>query len=99
MTRTALLTGGAGYIGSHAAIVLLEAGWDVAIVDNLRNSSVVAVERVAELAGREVAFHEVDILDEPALDAVFAQHDVDAVIHFAGLKAVGESVAKPLDYH
>ncbi|HVM52783.1 MAG TPA: UDP-glucose 4-epimerase GalE [Acidimicrobiales bacterium] len=96
---TALLTGGAGYIGSHTAVVLLEAGWSVVIVDNLANSSPVAVERVAELTGRDVAFHRVDLLDEPELDAVFAQHDLDAVVHFAGLKAVGESVAKPLDYH
>jgi UDP-glucose 4-epimerase len=97
--RTALLTGGAGYIGSHTAVALLEAGWSVVLVDNLRNSSTVAVERIGELTGRDVAFHQVDILDEDALDAVFGQYDVDAVVHFAGLKAVGESVEKPLDYH
>ena len=94
-----MLTGGAGYIGSHTAVALLEAGWSVVLVDNLRNSSTVAVERIAELAEGEVVFHEVDILDRAALDAVFAQRDIDAVIHFAGLKAVGESVEKPLDYH
>jgi UDP-glucose 4-epimerase len=99
MTRTALLTGGAGYIGSHTAVVLLEAGWSVVIVDNLANSSPVAVERVAELAEGSLSFHQVDILDTAGLDAVFAEHDVDAVVHFAGLKAVGESVEKPLDYH
>jgi UDP-glucose 4-epimerase len=99
VARTALLTGGAGYIGSHTAVVLLEAGWSVVLVDNLQNSSPVAVQRVAELAPGDLAFHEVDILDEPALDAVFAAHDIDAVIHFAGRKAVGESVEKPLLYH
>jgi UDP-glucose 4-epimerase len=97
--KTALLTGGAGYIGSHTAVVLLEAGWSVVIVDNLANSSRVAVERVAELVDGDVSFHEIDILDTPALDAVFAERDVDAVVHFAGLKAVGESVEKPLEYH
>ena len=96
---TALLTGGAGYIGSHTAVVLLEAGWSVVIVDNLANSSPVAVERVAELAPGDLSFHQVDILDEAGMNAVFAQHDVDAVVHFAGLKAVGESVEKPLAYH
>ena len=99
MARTALLTGGAGYVGSHTAVELLQAGWSVVIVDNLANSSPVAVERVAELAPGTLAFHRVDLLDEPALDAVFAEHDVDAVVHFAGLKAVGESVEKPLLYH
>ncbi len=99
MARTALLTGGAGYIGSHTAVELLEAGWSVVIVDNLANSSPVAVERVAELVDGELAFHQVDILDTAGLDGVFAQHDVDAVVHFAGLKAVGESVEKPLAYH
>ncbi|MEY2418495.1 MAG: UDP-glucose 4-epimerase, partial [Actinomycetota bacterium] len=78
--RTALLTGGAGYIGSHTAVALLEAGWSVVLVDNLRNSSTVAVERIGELTGRDVAFHQVDILDEDALDAVFGQYDVDAVV-------------------
>ena len=99
MSPTALLTGGAGYIGSHTAVELLEAGWSVVIVDNLANSSPIAVDRVAELAPGELAFHRVDILDESGMDAVFAQHDVDAVVHFAGLKAVGESVEKPLAYH
>jgi UDP-glucose 4-epimerase len=99
MPRTALLTGGAGYIGSHTAVVLLEAGWSVVVVDNLANSSPVAVERVAELQAGDLTFHSVDILDTAGLDAVFAQHEVDAVVHFAGLKAVGESVEKPLAYH
>ena len=97
--KTALLTGGAGYVGSHTAVELLAAGWSVVIVDNLSNSSPVAVARVADLAERDVAFHELDLLDEDALDAVFAAHDIDAVVHFAGKKAVGESVEKPLEYH
>jgi UDP-glucose 4-epimerase len=96
---TALLTGGAGYIGSHTAVALLEAGWSVVVVDNLANSSRVAVERVAEITGSDVSFHEVDILDTAGLEKVFAESDVDAVVHFAGLKAVGESVEKPLAYH
>jgi UDP-glucose 4-epimerase len=97
---TVLLTGGAGYIGSHTAVELLSAGYDVVIVDNLDNSGPVAVERVRELAPTgELAFHEVDLLDEGRLDAVFADHPIDAVIHFAGLKAVGESVAEPWRYH
>ncbi|MEA3018862.1 MAG: UDP-glucose 4-epimerase [Actinomycetota bacterium] len=97
--RTALLTGGAGYIGSHTAVELINAGWSVVIVDNLVNSSPVAVDRVAEIVGVDVAFHRVDILDAAALDDVFAQHDIDAVVHFAGAKAVGESVRLPLKYH
>jgi UDP-glucose 4-epimerase len=99
VTRTALLTGGAGYIGSHTAVVLLQAGWSVVVVDNLANGSPVAVERVRELGGGDIEFHEVDVRDEDALEKVFAAHDVEAVVHFAGLKAVGESVAKPLDYY
>jgi UDP-glucose 4-epimerase len=99
VSPTALLTGGAGYIGTHTAVELLASGWDVVIIDNLANSSPVAVERVAEISGREVSFHRVDILDRAGLDAVFAEHEVDAVVHFAGKKAVGESVEKPLDYH
>jgi len=94
-----LLTGGAGYIGSHTAVELLEAGWSVVIVDNLANSSPIAVERVGELAEGALSFHRVDIRDRGGLDAVFAEHDVEAVVHFAGMKAVGESVEKPLDYH
>ena len=87
-----LVTGGSGYIGSHTTLALLEAGHDVVVVDNLYNSSETALRRVEELAGREVAFRKVDLLDELALDAVFEAEAVEAVIHFAGLKAVGESV-------
>jgi len=94
-----LVTGGAGYIGSHTTLELLKAGHDVTIVDNLVNSKPEAVKRVTELAGRAPAFVEADLLDRPALDRVFASAKFDAVIHFAALKAVGESVAKPLDYY
>ena len=96
---TVLVTGGAGYIGSHACVELLTAGYDVIVVDNLSNSSSVALDRVAELTGRAVRFEEVDIRDRSALDAVFQSADIDSVVHFAGLKAVGESVAQPLRYY
>ena len=94
-----LVTGGAGYIGTHTVIELLQAGYDVTIVDNLYNSQEEAVRRGAELAGRTPTFHKVDLLDYDALEGVFKQAHYDAVIHFAGLKAVGESVAKPLFYY
>jgi UDP-glucose 4-epimerase len=100
--RTVLVTGGAGYIGSHTCVVLLEAGIRVVVIDNLDNSSVVALERVAELvpaADDQLVFVEGDIRDRADLDRAFALADVDAVIHFAGLKAVGESVAVPLKYY
>ncbi|MGT2461277.1 UDP-glucose 4-epimerase GalE [Sinomonas atrocyanea] len=94
-----LVTGGTGYIGSHTVLTLLEAGHDVVAVDNLSNSSPEALRRVGELAGREAAFVQADTTDEDALDAVFAEHSPEAVIHFAGLKAVGESAQIPLDYY
>jgi len=94
-----LVTGGAGYIGSHTALELLRAGHDVVVVDNLINSHEEALRRVMELAGRQLAFHRVDLLDREALAAVFAAAPVEAVMHFAGLKAVGESVAQPLRYY
>ncbi|MFN8473007.1 MAG: UDP-glucose 4-epimerase GalE [Anaerolineae bacterium] len=94
-----LVTGGAGYIGSHTCVELLNAGYDVTVVDNLSNSKAEAIRRVEELAGRKLTFHEVDLLDRDALTAVFDEAPVDAVIHFAGLKAVGESVAIPLRYY
>ena len=99
MHETILVTGGAGYIGSHTAIALAEQGHNVVIVDNLSNSSPVAVDRIRALTGRDIAFHEVDLLDADGLAGVFAAHAIDAVIHFAGLKAVGESVEKPLAYY
>jgi UDP-glucose 4-epimerase len=97
--KTILVTGGAGYIGSHTCVELLSGGYDVVIVDNLINSKMAAVRRIAELTGRAPAFHKVDLLDADALAEVFAAHRVDAVIHFAGLKAVGESVQMPLEYY
>lgn len=94
-----LLTGGAGYIGSHTAVECLEAGHEVLVFDNLSNSSVKSLDRVAKIAGRPVRFVEGDIRDRGALRALFAKHTIDAVVHFAGLKAVGESVEKPLLYY
>lgn len=94
-----LITGGAGYIGSHTCLVLLEAGFDVAVVDNLCNSSREALRRVEGITGKKVLFHEADVRDAVALSLIFADEKPQAVIHFAGLKAVGESVEKPLEYY
>ncbi|MBR5151956.1 MAG: UDP-glucose 4-epimerase GalE [Clostridia bacterium] len=94
-----LVTGGAGYIGSHTCVQLLDAGYEVVIVDNLCNSSEEAVRRVADLTGKTPVFYEADVCDEDALDRIFTEHNIDAAIHFAGLKAVGESVAIPLTYY
>jgi UDP-glucose 4-epimerase len=94
-----LVTGGAGYIGSHTCIELLNGGHEVVVVDNLSNSKEEAVRRVQEIAGRPLVFYKVDLLDKPALDRVLDEHAVDAAIHFAALKAVGESVAIPLSYY
>jgi UDP-glucose 4-epimerase len=94
-----LVTGGAGYIGSHTALVLLEAGHDIVVVDNLVNSSVESLRRVEGLSSRPVEFHQVDLLDAPALERVFAAGTIDGVVHFAGLKAVGESVSQPARYY
>lgn len=94
-----LVTGGAGFIGSHTTVELLRAGHEVVVVDNYSNSKPEAVRRTEELAGKSFAFHEVDLLDRSALNDVFERHPVDAVIHFAAFKAVGESVALPLKYY
>lgn len=94
-----LVTGGAGYIGSHTCVELLERGHEVVVVDNLCNSSEESLRRVEKITGKKPVFYKVDILDREALEDVFAKETVDAVIHFAGLKAVGESVAKPLEYY
>lgn len=94
-----LVTGGAGYIGSHTCIELINAGYDVVVVDNLVNSSEEAVKRVEQITGVKVPFYEADILDREALEKIFDTEKIDSVIHFAGLKAVGESVSKPLEYY
>ena len=99
MSKTILVTGGAGYIGSHTVLLLLQAGFDVLVLDDLSNSSEVSLERVAQLAGRKAELVVGDLRDKPLLAQLFAQHDVAAVVHFAGLKAVGESVAEPLRYY
>jgi UDP-glucose 4-epimerase len=96
--ETILVTGGAGYIGSHTCVALLEAGYDVVVADDLSNGSEHAVTEAAAIAGRSIAFHRIDVADRAALDGVFAGRRIDGVIHFAGLKAVGESVSEPLRY-
>jgi len=96
---TILVTGGCGYIGSHAVVELLDAGHHVIIVDNLSNSKVGVVDRIAAICGRWPIFHEADVRDDTALNALFMIHNIDAVIHFAGSKAVGESVSVPLSYY
>ncbi|MCP4252185.1 MAG: UDP-glucose 4-epimerase GalE [Candidatus Scalindua sp.] len=94
-----LVTGGAGYIGSHTCVELLQAGYEVVVVDNLANSKEESLKRVQELTGKTLTFHKVDLLNERELDDVFQKSSIDAVIHFAGLKAVGESVNIPLHYY
>lgn len=94
-----LVTGGAGYIGSHTCVELLSAGYDIVVLDNLSNSKFEAVRRVREITARDFPFYEVDLLNESEVDRVFREQQIDAVIHFAGLKAVGESVQIPLHYY
>lgn len=94
-----LITGGAGYIGSHTCAELLDAGYELVVVDNLSNSSIESIRRVEEISGKKIDFHKVDLLDREALDRVFASSPVEAVIHFAGKKAVGESASIPLSYY
>ncbi|MCR5310073.1 MAG: UDP-glucose 4-epimerase GalE [Lachnospiraceae bacterium] len=94
-----LVTGGAGYIGSHTVVELQNAGYDVVVIDNLANSSEKSLKRVEELTGKPVPFHKIDILDREALEDLFSKEKIDACIHFAGLKAVGESVSKPWEYY
>ena len=94
-----LLTGGLGYIGSHTAVELLNEGFDVEIMDNLYNSSIEVVDKLKKITGKNVVFHEIDLLDINAMDEMFKNSNFDAVIHFAGLKAVGESTQKPLFYY
>ena len=94
-----LVAGGAGYIGTHTCVALLEAGHSVIIADNLVNSKAEAVDKVEQITDNQVTFYEADVTDEAAVDSIFSAHGIDGVIHFAGLKAVGESVAKPLEYY
>lgn len=94
-----LVTGGAGYIGSHTCVELLNAGHEIVVVDNLSNSKEESLRRVQKITGATFGFYKVDLLDQQALDSIFARHAIDAVIHFAGLKAVGESVSIPLRYY
>lgn len=94
-----LVTGGAGYIGSHTCVELLNAGYEVTVVDNLYNSSEKALDRVQEITGKTVKFYKADIQDRDAMNKIFDENKFEAVIHFAGLKAVGESVAKPIEYY
>ena len=96
---TILLAGGAGYIGSHTAVELLSSGYDVVVADNYSNSSPEAIKRVEKITGRSVTLYEADVRDTKALDRIFSENSIDAVIHFAGLKAVGESVEKPVLYY
>lgn len=94
-----LITGGAGYIGSHTVVELINDGYDVVVLDNLANSSQEALRRAEEITGKQIPFYEVDCADKAALGKIFDEHEIDAVIHFAGHKAVGESVQKPLLYY
>ena len=94
-----LVTGGAGYIGSHTCVELLNKGYGVVVIDNLVNSNPKALERVEQITGKKLSFYEADVRDRAALDKIFEKHDIGCAIHFAGLKAVGESVAMPLEYY
>ena len=94
-----LVTGGAGYIGGHTCVELLNSGYEVVVMDNLYNASAKALDRVQQITGKTLTFYEADMLDQPAMDKIFEAEKPDAVIHFAGYKAVGESVVKPIEYY
>ena len=94
-----LVTGGTGFIGSHTVVELLQSGYDVVIADNLYNSKAMVVDRIEAITGMRPRFYELDVCDKPALDALFDKEKIDAVIHFAGYKAVGESTQKPIEYY
>ena len=96
---TILVTGGAGFIGSHTSVELLEAGYDIVIVDNFSNSKPEALNRIKRITGKDFKFYEADLLNLDAMNKIFSENKIDAVIHFAGLKAVGESVQKPVEYY
>ena len=94
-----LVTGGAGYIGSHTCLELLESGYDVVVVDNFVNSARTCIDRIEELSRSKVTFYEGDVRDSHVLDTIFIENEIEAVIHFAALKAVGESTEKPFEYY
>ena len=94
-----LVTGGAGYIGSHTCVELLNEGYEIVVVDNLSNSKIESLARLNEITGKDITFYKVDLFDRDGLETVFIENKIDAVIHFAGLKAVGESVQIPLHYY
>lgn len=94
-----LVTGGAGYIGSHTCVELLNAGYEVVIMDNLCNAKIQVLDRIKQITGKDFTFYKTDMLDAEAVDKIFTENQIDAVIHFAGLKAVGESVRMPLEYY
>lgn len=94
-----LVTGGAGYIGSHTCVSLIESGHTVTVMDNLCNSKVETIDKIELITGKKVTFYNIDVTNESEVDRIFSKHDFDAIIHFAGLKSVGESVSKPLDYY
>lgn len=94
-----LVTGGTGYIGSHAVVELLESGYEVVIIDNFYNSDATVLDKIKKITGKDVSFYEGDVCDKNILEKIFTEHKIDAVIHFAGYKAVGESVSKPLAYY
>ncbi len=94
-----LVTGGAGFIGSHTCVELLQNGYDIVVLDNFINSKPEALKRIKQITGRDFKFYEIDLLDKERLETIFVENEIEAVIHFAGLKAVGESVAKPLRYY
>ncbi|WNS81204.1 UDP-glucose 4-epimerase GalE [Domibacillus sp. DTU_2020_1001157_1_SI_ALB_TIR_016] len=96
---TVLITGGAGYIGSHTCVELIKAGYDIVLIDSFANSSPDVIERISMITGKTVTFYKGDLLDSAFLDKVFSRHSIEAVVHFAGLKAVGESVEKPTSYY
>lgn len=97
--KTILVTGGTGFIGSHTCVELLQAGYNVIILDNLVNSKESSIDRIKQITDRDVKFYKTDLLDFEGTKRVFEENDIDSVIHFAGLKAVGESVEKPLEYY
>ena len=97
--KTILITGGSGYLGSHTCVELITAEYDIVVVDNLSNSSMESIKRVEKLVNKKIHFHKIDIRDKVALTGIFDEYSIDGVIHFAGLKAVGESVEKPIEYY